>query len=263
MHDIFISYAHEDRSRIAPFVLAFENLGWTVFWDERLTVGAEFQKLLDQELKEAKVALIFWSEFSTYSSWVLEETVTAQHLGKLFPLLLDDDFQHIALGYRRLDTLMLTNHAEPRNDPNWPRLADQLGRVIGMKEAFRTLSTPKPSQPVTSDNLTLIHTSWRTPEWDIKKNDGMKYYRIEVIVFGERSVLNRIEKVTYYLDKAYPKNIYEITDRVHNFRLRELANGYSIIKAGVKIIGQPELVQLSRFINLTETGPRLDSTYMT
>jgi hypothetical protein len=35
-------------------------------------------------------------------------------------------------------------------------------------------------------------------------------------------------------------------------------NGYSVIRAEVRVQGQAELVRLSRFINLTETGPRLE-----
>lgn len=41
----------------------------------------------------------------------------------------------------------------------------------------------------------------------------------------------------------------------------ELANGYSLIRATVKVRGQVDLIELSRFINLSETGPRLSMFY--
>jgi hypothetical protein len=83
-------------------------------------------------------------------------------------------------------------------------------------------------------------------------------YQIRVGVFGHPNALDRVETVRYLLDPSYPKAVYEIAESSPYFQLKELANGYSVIRAEVRVKGQAELVRLSRFINLTEAGPRLE-----
>jgi hypothetical protein len=108
---------------------------------------------------------------------------------------------------------------------------------------------PRPGQLITDEHLVLIHSSQRRPEYDEQHKAQM--YLIYVIVYGHRDVLNCVEQVEYFLDPSYPTHYYCEKDRSKNFRLKELANGYSVIHAKVKIKGQEKKVELSRFINLT------------
>jgi TIR domain len=261
MSDIFISYAREDTANISSLVSALQANGWTVYWDQRMRGGAQFARELEKEIEAAKVVIVCWSPHTRSSDWVPEEAALAKRLNKLVPILLDGDLKNIALGYLTLSTVMLTTWPNPEKDPNFPQLVSQLGQAIGLREALAPIGVPKKNFPITESHLALIHSSWRTPEWEAKFKDGRKYYRIHVIVFGEPAALDRIEKVTYHLPAAYPKHEYESTDRSHHFELKELANGYSVIHADVKIKDQADLVHLSRFVNLTETGPRLDSMF--
>jgi hypothetical protein len=83
-------------------------------------------------------------------------------------------------------------------------------------------------------------------------------YRLRVIRYGAETVLDRVQYVLYHLDPAYPKPIPFSNERKRNFELKELANGFSKMRAEVKIKNQEEPVELTRFINLSEVGPRLD-----
>jgi hypothetical protein len=72
-------------------------------------------------------------------------------------------------------------------------------------------------------------------------------------------VLDRVESVTYHLDPAYPDPVRTVHDRGTGFKLKELANGTSIVTAEVRIRGQASPIWLNRFIDLRPTGPGSDA----
>jgi hypothetical protein len=45
MADIFVSYASADHARVAPIVRILESLGWSVWWDAKLSAGNEFDEV--------------------------------------------------------------------------------------------------------------------------------------------------------------------------------------------------------------------------
>lgn len=53
--DIFISYAREDAERIAPLVTAFQDRGWSVFWDRRIPAGQTWHSYIGQALDQEAV----------------------------------------------------------------------------------------------------------------------------------------------------------------------------------------------------------------
>jgi hypothetical protein len=70
--------------------------------------------------------------------------------------------------------------------------------------------------------------------------------------------MQRISSVTYHLEEAWtPNRIQVITDRESRFKMKELANGTSIVRADIVIEGQDKPLQLNRFIDLRADGPRL------
>jgi hypothetical protein len=86
------------------------------------------------------------------------------------------------------------------------------------------IPVPKTGEPITLANIALIHTSFLRPDKTLEFNDGLNYFQIEVAVVAPQPTLDRIESVTYRLDEAYRKNLYEIADRQSRFKLKELAN---------------------------------------
>ncbi len=130
------------------------------------------------------------------------------------------------------------------------------GGVI-IESGPRHIPVPKSGEPVTLENVALMHTSFIRPDKTKQFNDGVSYYQIEVIVLAPQPTLDRITSVTYRLDPAYQKNVYEVMDRQSRFKLKELANGTSIVRAEIKFREQDELLYLNRFIDLRSDGPRL------
>lgn len=118
-----------------------------------------------------------------------------------------------------------------------------------------TIEIPKEDEPITENHMALIHSSWRYS----KKDKGFKrrMYAFHAIIQAPEEVLNRIEYVKYSLHPSYPNHEQTVTDRKSHFKLNELAWGESNLKAAVKIKGQEKQINLTRYINLTETGPRI------
>jgi hypothetical protein len=108
---------------------------------------------------------------------------------------------------------------------------------------------------ITSDHMALIHSSWRYPKKDVEF--GMPMWAFHVVIQAREEVLNRIESAKYILDPSYPNTVQIVTDRLSRFKLKELANGESTVVCEVKVKGQPDIIRLKRYINLTATGPRI------
>ncbi|MEI6002435.1 hypothetical protein H3V53_36545 [Paraburkholderia bengalensis] len=134
--------------------------------------------------------------------------------------------------------------------------------ILTIGQAVGQLKLPVPGQLMTDDHIALIHRSWRVPEKD-SRFGGQRMYQIHVIVFGTEEALQRIEYVVYRLEHAYPRPVQVGGPLNTNFELKELANGYSLIRAEVYVRDQTEPVRLSRFVDLMDQSPPLKGTYQT
>ena len=75
MSDIFVSYAHQDRDRIAPLVQRLESERWSVWWDRELIPGDRFEQAIDEAISRAKVVVVAWSRAALESDWVHNEAL--------------------------------------------------------------------------------------------------------------------------------------------------------------------------------------------
>jgi hypothetical protein len=133
--------------------------------------------------------------------------------------------------------------------------------LITIGQSVGQLKQPSSAEHLTDDHVALIHRSWRVPARD--KEFGRPMYQIHIIVFGTVEALRRIDYVVYRLESAYPNPVQLGGPMETNFELKELANGYSLIRADVYVRGQQEPVRLARLIDLTEQSPPLKGSYQT
>ena len=149
-------------------------------------------------------------------------------------------------------------------------LKGAIASLIDRRRGYEILESVKPEEPVEARHLNLIHSCWRVNKMT---KFGLMPYQIHLIIYGHETALERIESVDYYLP-GYPDGYQHrrgaAEDRL--FELKELANGFSIAQATVNFRprafkGKPAARQapmtLSRFINLSESGPRLDDFILT
>ena len=127
MADIFLSYASEDRERVAELVEAFERQGWSVWWDQNIDAGQHFDSVIEEQIKEARCVVVAWTHHSIDAHWVRSEALEAMEREILVPVRLDN--VRLPMAFRRVQTVDLMG---------WPNRHDQAQykRLIGSVATF-------------------------------------------------------------------------------------------------------------------------------
>lgn len=129
MADIFISYAREDQKRIKPLLDALQSQGWSIFWDRRIRAGQKFSIVIEDELKNARCAIVAWSEHSVNSDWVHDEATEAKERNILVPVLLD--VIKPPMGFRRIHAADLTVFGTGKGDSVLEQLFEDIREIVG------------------------------------------------------------------------------------------------------------------------------------
>jgi len=132
MADIFVSYAREDRPRVAPFIELLEKQGWSIWWDREVLPGHSFGNEIDKQIDQASCLIVFWSRHSVESNWVQVEANEGLERGILIPVLLED--VRVPLVFRRIETVPLFDWPDKHDD-------EQLKRILGAIAS--TLKSPR------------------------------------------------------------------------------------------------------------------------
>jgi class 3 adenylate cyclase len=89
MADVFISYARETAQGAQAAAAALRSLGYSVWFDDDLPAHRAYARVIEEELSQAKAALVLWSDDATKSEWVRSEANRARADGKLVQVKLD------------------------------------------------------------------------------------------------------------------------------------------------------------------------------
>ena len=89
MTDVFVSYATEDRARVRPLIQLLEAQGWTVWWDQEIHPGAQFDSIIQNALIDSRCVVVVWSDNSVKSEWVMDEATAGKARGVLVPVSFD------------------------------------------------------------------------------------------------------------------------------------------------------------------------------
>ena len=166
MSDIFISYASPDRPWAQKLAAAFEQRGWSVWWDLQIPPGKSFAQVIQKQLDAVQCVVVLWSQHSIGSDWVQIEAEDGRQRGILIPALVEDfDPRQIPLQFRSLHAVRLfdwhgaTQHAE----------FEQL--VAEVAQRLEPSSSPPPDQrpPVSEEPLISpeppVEETVETPSW--------------------------------------------------------------------------------------------------
>ena len=88
--DVFVSYSHDDREQVRPFVEKLKAAGFSVWWDTEIEVGSRWRDVITDRLAHAKSVCVVWSARSTERDFVRDEASHALKRGILVPVLLDE-----------------------------------------------------------------------------------------------------------------------------------------------------------------------------
>lgn len=114
-HDVFISYAREDRPKVEKIAHALTQAGLHVWWDPEIKTGAGFRQEIADALTNTRSVLVIWSRNSVGSRFVCDEADEGAARDILFPALIDN--VDIPLGFRQIQTADLTHWRGNQNDP--------------------------------------------------------------------------------------------------------------------------------------------------
>jgi hypothetical protein len=138
-HDIFISYASEDRERVQVLAEIMKGQGWSVWWDRIILPGRRFDEEIQSALNQAKCVVVVWSKSSITSDWVKDEISEAVAKGLLVPAVIEH--ADIPLGYRRYQAADLSDWDGNKDHPEFQKMLSALDHII----ANSATSRPRPA----------------------------------------------------------------------------------------------------------------------
>jgi hypothetical protein len=106
--NIFLSYDHDDLETAERLVRVFEAQGWSVFWDSKISIGAEWRQKISDEIAAAVCVVVLWSSNSLKSDWVIDEADMAQRIGRTLIQVSIQDGVLPPLGLRGIQTADLS-----------------------------------------------------------------------------------------------------------------------------------------------------------
>lgn len=128
--DIFLSYARDDRGRVAQIAHALEAAGYSLWWDPAIHPGESFRAEIEREIKASKCVLVVWTKTSITRNWVIEEAEDGLQRGILVPVLLDDVAAEIPRGFRHVQGADLRHWHGDASAAEWRLLLETVSRSV-------------------------------------------------------------------------------------------------------------------------------------
>jgi hypothetical protein len=128
-HEIFLSYAREDRDRARIVAEALARQGVAVWWDTEIVPGRNWQNEINQAIRSARRVIVLWSRHAITSDWVRAEASQAFQEGKLIPVLLE----HVELPvpFNSIQALDLSQWRGEEDAADFRPLLDGIGAHTG------------------------------------------------------------------------------------------------------------------------------------
>lgn len=133
MHDIFLSYAKEDKNFVILLSNALKKEGFDVWWDIEIPTGKTFNSVIENAIENSKCVIVLWSKQSITSEWVHEEASEGKKRNILIPLRIED--VEIPLGFRIRQTADLIGWNKNSSDPSFQRILEDIRLVITKSES--------------------------------------------------------------------------------------------------------------------------------
>lgn len=255
--DVFISYASKDRPVAQRLATALRQPGFEVFWDRTIYAGAEWNEEIQSALCEARCVIVLWSAASINSFWVRGEAADAFERGTYFPFQIDETLPPRL--FRHVQAKSIAKWVKQEDPEELEQLRFAIASRISNLPMYGNLEPVADGKPVTDEHLYLVHSCWRVNK---KTKFGLMPYRIHLIVYGHPTARARVESVEYLLPgypEGYNRQAGGPPERL--FELKELANGFCIVQAHIRLRfqppGHPTVLRISRLVNMCESGPRL------
>src|SRR6266516_4563721 len=268
---LFFSYSHRDLKlveKLRDHLAALEHQGMITGWhDRKINPGIEWEPEIDEYLNTAKIILLLISPSFMASNYCNE--IEVQHAmerhkkkeARVIPVVLHPVAWEDA-PFSKLQAL--PDNAKPVS--LWRNRDQALMNVAeGVKKVAKAMNeAQRKFDELPLDYFYINHTSFlrKEKQEEFRRRTGLNidHYDIRVVIDSYyEDALDKIQRVKYILDEAYPTPVYEFNDdaKSNKFLLKELANGEYVLKAEIYLEDRNEPVHLQRFITLWKSGPEL------
>ena len=241
MADVFVSYARNDKARVAPVVAAIEAKGWSVWWDPDITPGQEFDDQIEAEITAALAVLVVWTPTSVTSRWVRGEAREAAERGVLVPVRFDQ--ARLPMDVRAIHTTDLDGWGENAASPQAQEFLRALGTHIARSQASRPAKPGSASASSTSGKDSPRYTICVLPFVNMSGDPEQEYFSdgiTEDIItdLSKVSALGIIARNSAFMYKE--KNV-DILKVARELKVSHVLEG-SVRKAGGRIRINAQLV---------------------
>lgn len=211
---IFISYAREDRGRVAILAKLLADEGWSVWWDrDNLPAGQKFQQVIARAIQDASCVLVCWSEAAIDSDWVIDEANEAKKKNKFLPVLLEA--VEVPFGFRGYHYIDLTKWDDKASHAAYQRLKSELTKIQPLTKldvstqqpAKSKISKPEPvnvQKPVDRLDKPSSQPEDKPVKLPLKKNVRAKLTPF-VITFVVMAAIGILYAITY--EPVQPKPV--------------------------------------------------------
>lgn len=143
---IFIAYHSSERSYATHLRKQLESLGFSVWWDQNVRSGEEWNEEISRKLREASCVVVLWSQRAYASDWIKHEASTAKALEKYAPCKIENVDVVGPLG--RFQVRSLVGWDESSGTAEFPGLIESIEGLLGKsRNKDVTLATEFPRWP--------------------------------------------------------------------------------------------------------------------
>jgi adenylate cyclase len=238
MADVFVSYARNDRARVAPLVAAIAAKGWSVWWDPEITPGQEFDDQIDAEIDAAKAVLVVWTPTSVASRWVRGEAREAADRGILVPVRFDN--ARLPMDVRAIHTTDLDDWAE---DPASPPAREFLHALAAMIARAPTQVSTAVSAASPSDKPAPLFSICVLPFTNMSGDSEQEYFSdgITEDVITDLSKVSALAIISRNSAFRYKGTHVDIPKLANELKVSHVLEG-SVRKAGGRVRISAQLV---------------------
>lgn len=173
MGEIFISYASEDTEFARRLAAAFEQLGWSVWWDKQIPPGMDYAQVIEKAVTAASCIVVLWSKHSIGSRWVHTEAAVGADRHIVATVLIDETpGEQIPFEFRRLQAVNLKDWSSAAAHEGFDRLANRIRSILNEPQ--------QPEKPIKHDS-DIVSWQQAMTSWGSGKQRG---YRIGALVTG-------------------------------------------------------------------------------
>jgi pimeloyl-ACP methyl ester carboxylesterase len=131
-HDVFISFAFQDKQAAAKIYAYLKSNGLDTFWCEELAAGQDYPELLGEAIRNSKSFLLVVSDSTDNSDSVRKETTIAHNNKKpIIPVRIKEILPK-KLEYLIASSLFFDAFPQPL-EQHLPKLASGIKKIIGSK----------------------------------------------------------------------------------------------------------------------------------